>query len=695
MLPSLSLRISYRTGQDNLVRDFFVPCLEESVLYRRATGYFTSAGLAMAARGVARLALRENGRMRLVASPCLEEEDVAALEDAGANPEEVLRRVVLRSMDDAVDFVAEQRLNALAWLAASGKLEIKLAIRLTTSGRPARGIYHEKVGIFSDDRGNNVTFAGSSNETQGGLVENFESIKVFWSWDDPQNRVQDEIEHFERLWNGDLPALRVFEFSAVSHELLERYRKAAPPDAAVEDEAEPASDYKAQPRHSLRPYQREALEAWKQADGKGILAMATGTGKTKTALHLAARLGEKMSPFMTIIVCPYINLVLQWQREIEQGGARCIACYGARSRWEEPLRNQYQRLQAGLDKCAYIVVTNATFCSREFQQTIRRPGVNQLLVADEAHNLGADKALDALPDHISLRLGLSATPKRHMDDEGTNALLAYFGGIVYEFGLKEAIQAGYLCPYRYYPVLVDLDPDEAEIYAEISEELKRNYREDEHGRPSEYCQKLLIKRARVLASARDKIRKLEALVAGMGNLSRALIYCGDGSVAEKPGEEENRQIHAVAEVLGARLGYRLRQFTYREKLAEREEILDQLRDEFLDGIIAIRCLDEGIDLPEVRTGFLLASTTNPRQAVQRRGRLLRKAPGKTHAEIYDFIVVPPDLGGRLSDDAFNLERKLFRRELLRVVEFCETADNGPTALASLLELRKEYNLLAI
>jgi len=155
-----------------------------------------------------------------------------------------------------------------------------------------------------------------------------------------------------------------------------------------------------------------------------------------------------------------------------------------------------------------------------------------------------------------------------------------------------------------------------------------------------------------------------------------------------------RQIQAVARLLGEKHGLRVRNFTYRETPQEREEILRDLGSGFLDGVVAIRCLDEGIDLPELRMGFLLASSTNPRQFVQRRGRLLRNAPGKTRAVIHDFIVRPPDLGGGWDDEAFNLERSFFQRELQRIVEFCRMAENGPEALHSLHELRLNYHLLA-
>jgi hypothetical protein len=212
-LSDLSFRLSYRTGRDDLVQDFFNPCLGASVLYRRAAGYFTSAGLALAARGVASLAIR-GGTMRLVVSPHLEPDDVEALQAAVDHPAEVLRAIAARSLADIEDALVRDRLNALGWLAATGRLEIKLALRVDTQGRFSRGIFHEKSGIFSDAAGHHVAFSGSSNETAGGLVENFESIKVFCAWHDSEGRVQEEIDNFEALWSDTTPGLRVIEFSS-------------------------------------------------------------------------------------------------------------------------------------------------------------------------------------------------------------------------------------------------------------------------------------------------------------------------------------------------------------------------------------------------------------------------------------------------------------------------------------------------
>lgn len=701
MLPSVPIKISYRSGRDDFAKDFFVPCLEQSILYRRCAGYFTSFGLGIAARGVASLASRK-GSMRLVASPHLEPNDVEALRVAAERPAEVLKHIVSRSLSEIEDVLLKDRLNGLAWLAASGCLQIRLALRLDNEGRITRGIFHEKTGVFTDEDNNHVAFSGSSNETAGGLVDNFESLEVFRSWKDPEGRVAEKIADFEALWENTTPGLQVIEFTAAGRELLEYYRDPNKPPLGFKthllNEDPPTERFVPPPGFDLRPYQGDAIRAWSKAGGKGILAMATGSGKTLTALTLASKVAAKNSPLILIVVCPFINLCHQWIREMAAFGVRPVACFEGRQRWEAALEEGYQRLSAGLSKVHAIVTTNATFQSEVFQSRLRPriDSFHHLLVADECHNLGAQNIQTVLPEGIQLRLGLSATPERHHDPIGTQSIVDYFGGVVYEFSLARAIADGRLCPYRYYPHLVTLTAEETEEYAEITAKLgKMIGGKDKNEEIGQATMRLLIRRARLLASAQNKLAVLDEVLKGLPEKpKKALFYCGDGRTTDPVADEEVRQIQAVSRLLGDQHGLKVRNFTFRESPEEREEILRDIASGFLDGVVAIRCLDEGIDVPDLRMGFLLASSTNPRQFVQRRGRLLRHAPGKKRAIIHDFIIQPPDFGGTLDDASFNLERNFFQRELRRITELCQTAENGPEAMHVLRELRSKYNLIS-
>ena len=701
-IAELEPKLSYRSGSDNLVEDFLIPCLERADLYRRAAGYFTSSGLALAARGVAHLASR-GGKMRLVVSPHLEADDVEALQRALDRPKDVLKSISSRNLSDIREQIEQDRLNALAWLAAAGLLELRIAVRVDEKGRVRRGIYHEKLGIFTDEAKHSIAFSGSSNETAGGLLENFECVEVYCSWKDSEGRVLSKIADFEALWENQTNGLQVIEFSETAAELLERFCDPAnPPDwmdlrtvreTAIKPRFEPPKWLE------LHDYQEAAIQAWSKNGGTGIFAMATGSGKTLTALSLAARVARKNQPIAILVICPFINLCNQWIEEMNAFGLHPIPCYEGRHLWEQRLSDAYQSLSAGLASAIGIVTTTRTFQSEAFQAKLRLRAGSQhhLLIADEVHNLGASRIQQYLPKEIRLRLGLSATPERHHDPEGTQAILDYFGGVIYEYSISRAIAEGRLSPYAYHPHLVQLTDEEAVAYAEITEKLGQVLaRGGDNRELNQAAISLLVRRSRLLGGAENKISVLDQVLRNLSERPRkALFYCGDGRTSDQINQEETRQIERVARLLGNEHGLRVRSFTYRETMQEREAILRDLDSGFLDGVVAIRCLDEGIDLPDLRMGFLLASSTNPRQFVQRRGRLLRKAPGKELAIIHDFIIEPPDFGGSLDDDAYNLERRFFRRELERIKDFCNTAENGAASLSVLKDLRLHYGSISV
>ena len=700
-LREVNSKISYRTGRDDLVRDFLVPCLEMSVLYRRAAGYFSSSGLSLAARGIASLAA-EKGEMRLVVSPHLEPEDVEALQRAIDQPKEVLKSIASKMLGDIEDALQQDRLNAMAWLAAAGMLKVKIAFRMDSAHAESRGLYHEKVGIFTDIEDNHIAFTGSANETAGGMLNNFESVDVYHSWNDPDGRVEEKIQNFEKLWDDTTSGVKTVDFTEVSKNLLEQFRDPDnPPDglpAAMLQETAASQNFRLPTWFEPRDYQKDAIRAWSEAGGQGILAMATGAGKTLTALTIAQKIWEKNKPLVVVVICPFINLCRQWIKEMAAFGLSPITCFEGRKSWEGQLEHGYQCLSSGVSNVLAIVTTNSTFQGKSFQGRMRNRFVTakHILIADEVHNLGAEKVQEFLPEEIQMRVGLSATPERHHDPEGTEAIIDYFGGIVYEYSLERAIKEKRLCDYLYHPHLVTLTDDEVEEYEEISTKLSRllarSQNENELG---QFAMTLLIRRARLLASAQNKIEVLDRVLNEMPEKpTKAIFYCGDGRTTDSISDEEVRQIEAVTRMLGEKHDLRVRNFTYRESPAEREEILRDLSSGFLDGVVAIRCLDEGIDLPDLRMGFLLASSTNPRQFVQRRGRLLRHSPGKDRAIIHDFIISPPDLGGSLDDQAYNQERAFFKKELKRIVEFCNTAENGAAALSELKELRLNYGVLA-
>lgn len=613
-----------------------------------------------------------------------------------ARTDQVLKDTLARNVADLAGALEKETLNALAWMVADEIIDFRLALPID---RLAGGEFHDKFGIFTDAQGNRVAFNGSYNDSLQGL-RNYESIKVFVSWEPPLlSFVEADVRRFEKLWRGEDPHVRVYPLpeAALADILkLRTHERPYPVPGWILNEAQEPMRPAFRPPAGfiVREYQQQGIQKWLDNGGRGILALATGTGKTKTSLYLASKMAEKIAPLVIVVVVPYVNLAKQWERDMREFGLLPVSCYDGRAKWQEPIQIEMGALAAGLTRVVSLIVTNRTFLSAEFQNELSLDRFRHLLIADEVHNLGADQLQRRLDERIEFRLGLSATPERHGDEDGTAEIFRYFGPVVFEYSLKEAIAAKILCPYAYYPVLVDLTDDEAEEYVRLTSAISRYAgRSDENGDMPDGLKMLLIRRARLIAAAENKLPALLTTLQHLPEpLQRAIVYCGDGSV-EAPDQTLQRQVDAAQRLLGLQANLRVRKFTCDEDMEEREQMLGHLRDGRLDALVAIRCLDEGIDVPDIRMAFILASSTNPRQFIQRRGRLLRQAPGKDRALIWDFIVRPPNFGGREDDAAFNLERKLFQRELARIVEFCEGAENGPVALNSLLDLRKTYQLL--
>jgi superfamily II DNA or RNA helicase len=687
-LKGVNLRPAYRSGRDNLIADFYVPCLKASESYSRAVGYFTSHGLCLAAKGIAHLA-HSGGRMRLVASPHLQVADIAAL--GRGYSAEALAPIGARSLGEIHSTLVRDRIEALEWLVRNGMLEVALAIPVDKYGKPCMGLYHEKFGVFEAGDGSKVGFVGSANETEGGLVDNFESIQAFWSWEDPQNRVDGLIEDFEALWDNSTNNLEVVRFTEATREILRPYgaKRLRSLDAEEMVPAEGGSPVgvRKPAAITLLEHQHAAVNAWVEAKGVGIFAMATGAGKTITSLACAEEIyARSESPVALIIVVPYLVLLDQWVEELRKWGVIPIACARGRDKWLADARLMMQELRLATRPFGCLLTTNATFSSSPFQSVLSDAPDVTLLIADEVHNLGASRLSSVLPERVKLRLGLSATPDRHGDPIGSDALRAYFGAVVSAFSLKDALDADppILCPYDYWPIPVRLTDEEAEEYLSLTTKIaKAMVAESNADNPSDRTLSLLLQRARLTGAARNKIPALLEAIAPYQSSSKTLVYCGDGSVdmegvfpeSNAGDSSEVRQVEAVATAL-TREGFRVATYTSETSAKERKKRLSRFSSDEIQALVAIRCLDEGVDLPDVRRAFILASSTNPRQYIQRRGRVLRKSPGKEFAEIFDFIVIPPeelfDPDAAATPPAL---RRLVEREFERVVEFCDTARN--------------------
>jgi len=630
--------------------------------------------------------------MRLVAAPYLSPEDLDKIK-SGYSMREVLGTAALRQLDTDSEIIRE-RLGYLGWLVAVECLDLKLVYQEEHPG----GIYHEKVGIFEDEEGNVVAFTGSANETVGGWYSNFESVDVFRSWvPGEEERVRAKQDAFHRLWSDQTRGLKVLEFPEAVQRRLIALAPKTPPEEDIEirlaqqDKSAQPTDFAFPDGINPRPYQQEAIDAWVDAGCRGVLSMATGTGKTLTALAACLKVLENQDRMAVVVVAPYTHLVEQWAEELKRWHVHdVIRAYGSRESWIKPLSQAMASYNLGVRKTLFIVTTNATFATETWQEMIEKIIDPVVLIADEMHHMGAPQQLRSLPEQVAYRLGLSATPSRWFDEEGTSKLMNYFGDVVYEFSLERAIKEGFLTPYYYYPHLVYLNDHEREDYYQLTKQIARLWAVNEDKKKDTGpVESLLFKRARLLANASGKVPMLLKVMEGKRETTHNIFYCGSGS-----DDGDVRQLEKVLVALGKTLGVKVRRFTADEDIKARMEILNSFEVGVLQGIVAIRCLDEGVDVPATRRAFILASSRNPREFVQRRGRVLRKFPGKKFAEIHDFIVVPSPLDDvkYLDSQTLSVERRLLRGELARVSEFASVAINGGEAMGSLLPLKQAYGL---
>ena len=710
MLKDCKFRAVYRTESDNLLEDFYIPALQASVRYDRAVGFFSSAMLSYAGQGIAALA-NAGGRMRLIFGGELAGDELAAIEDGYAQRRisERIGAEYLQSISDVADALTYRRLETLAWLVARGLLDIRVALK-------QRGMYHEKIGILHDAVGDRIVFQGSANETVYALVPdfNFESINVFQSWrPEHEEFALPYVEGFERLWNNQSPGTLVLPFpEAAAARLLTIGEQARPPRPELEIEVARRMPRPNRPHgevsvsglpsvpairngtpFELRPHQTDALNAWKARQFLGVLSMATGAGKTVTALYGICRLFEAFKKMFVVISVPYQSLADQWIDELRDFGMLGIPCFGSRHDWEAELRRSIPLYEAKAQPIVVCVVVQRTLQSEAFQQLLATvSGERFLFIADECHYFGGAGLRAAAPENAQLRLGLSATPTHYFDQDRNSRVRDYFGETCFDYGLGDALRDGVLTPYRYYVHPVPLSPDEADSYLELSEKISKlagmQFSSAVEESEDSALNLLLFQRARLLGNAAGKLPLLRRLLDGLAPERCTLFYCGDGSL-DDDGGELSRQIDRVSKLLFD-LGWRVAQFTADEPRQERRGILDAFRIGALDGLVAMKCLDEGIDVPACRTAYILASSRNPKQFIQRRGRILRRSPGKEYAVIHDFMPILPLAPGNRPD---SVERGLLVTELARVAEFASLATNATEATEALRPILELYDAL--
>lgn len=702
-LQELSWKSVYRSGDQDLLTEFYAPMLSKAVSYDRAVGYFSSEALIMNLQGVASL-IQNGGQMRLIIGHPLDESEFQAVKRGHE-----LSRVqgdLRKMLDDVIEASKSKpvnRLELLAWLIASDRLEIKFALR-------KKGMYHEKIGVVKDEQGNTIVFQGSANETFYALNEGFnaESLMVFSSWNEPTFSEYGKpcIEGFDDLWGG---TQRNTVTLPVPSEFYERIAAACTPshrpDGVFEKAAQLAyeaffseSSSYGEPQvpsnlggksFNLFDHQKNAIRLWAANHYKGIFKLATGSGKTITAIYAATRLFEARKKaggnLVVVVSVPYQELAKQWVESFNLFNVKPIMCWDSRHKWFSCLERDVLALNMRAIDFIGIVVVNRTMEGSTFRGLIQQLDDQAvMLIGDECHNHGALKTNTALPD-VYYRLGLSATPFRSDEDEvespfpdaAKERIKQYYGDVVSEYGLGDAIHDGVLCEYDYHIIPVHLTQLEQEKYEALSGEIgKLIIIQRSQGLSVGLRASLTMlcgQRSRLLGGAQNKLAALGDAVSGIHENARkhTLFYCGEGNPDPELldfGVEDERTINSVSRVLHEN-GWKTARFTSVEPPAQRKLIMENFVSGDIDALVSMKVLDEGIDVPVCEKAFILASTRNPRQYVQRRGRVLRKAEGKIKAEIYDFVTLPA-IGSSSSSS-----QRLKTAELQRIDDFCLLAIN--------------------
>lgn len=701
---------------DKLTKDFYRPALENAVLYQRKAGYFSSTAFAGIVNEIIDM-IKRNGRIQLVTSPNLSTYDKSILKESVENREKMLSEIFLDDLIKDPDGIKQHFAKLMAYMLTNmidGKPQLEIKIALTLDGQ---GIFHEKTGLIKLTDGREIGFQGSVNETSSAWNNiNTENFVVFCNWRDDTNKqgIKDIKNDFEDIWNGKATHVRIFDLpTAVKNHLLK-----ISPKSTIEfqdtfkkihelinpEKKEEGKEVKP----DLRQYQKDAIDNWMENGSRGIFSMATGTGKTYNTFGCISKISKKYQKLVTIIACPQTHLLEQWKKvlvefntimpdDVKVNVDRQIICY-AETRWrpklEEILYEFNKKTFSGENLISnfIIFVTHATLNSKDFKEYIDEITNSKiLLIVDEVHNIGSELSLNALLDRYDYRLGLSATPLRHYDKEGSDALLKYFEKIVYSYPLWKAIKDKVLCGYEYYPRFAELTIDEMDVYHDLTRKiaarmqnknLKKN--DDDSGNDPANL------RANLISNAEKKLEKLrEILIEKNWSLKQTLIYCTSHPSPNLP-KESPTQLDNVNELISNH-HFTVKSVTYRDPTKDRGEILNNLAIGHYDCITAVKCLDEGTDIPSVETAIIMASSGNPKQYIQRRGRVLRqsKDTGKINAVIYDILVKPPRSDNESIQER---EKKLLEKELFRYNEFASIAINKVKAMEAVKDVADYYGI---
>lgn len=702
MLKDCHFKNSYSSGYDE-PKEFFTEALIESKSFDLGLGFFSSSGIRSLAYGFA-VFIARGGSMRVVINDILSENDKKAilLGQKETMEDKVCERIIsnIEKMRRTFSGADELFFKCFSYLISIKRMEFIATLS------PSGGLAHDKYGIFTDEKGDKIAFIGSANFSQTALEVNSETVTVFSSWNEKQ-RVDEYQDMFNHSWRNDnkhvihipiekVKAYVMQEFKANnSLELLKagisirefdsinpRKQSSKPLSPKLLEKIELKEQEPMFPFPSVRDAQKNAYGAWIQNNRQGIFAMATGTGKTVTALYCLLNDFLLNGYYKAIIVVPTQALALQWEKEVAAFNYQNVISTHTNKDWKHLLERYATQSNLNDKKNIIVITTYATFVLQHFQSFVSKvKGIDTFtIIADEVHNMGARSQIRKLPMMIKNRIGLSATPERVYDELGSKTLYDFFNSqppvYTYRFTMREAIDAEILCHYDYKPIFITLTDIEMKAYIEVTEKL-RKFMDPDTGKYKEEAQMLLMKRKRIIHKAENKKRAIVELLDKLSEkkkLKYTFVFVPEGfepNYSEKDSyniqEEDVHLIDEYAEIFKEKK-YRYHQ--YISGIDDAPGILESFADGNIDVLLSMKCLDEGVDIPRAEYAIFLSSTGNPRQFIQRRGRVLRKHKDKVKATIWDMVVAPPNI-----EDAGTLERNLFTSEVKRIVNFASLADN--------------------
>lgn len=692
----LVLKQNYESGIDDLVNDFYNPVLQKAKQYDRIAGFFSSSSLAIAAKGIAGL-IKNDGKMRIIASPRLSKNDIETIEDVNKDPKKYLEKILINDFANIENDISKHHIFALGWLLANNLLEIKIAVIIKDGSiclDPVEieeaALFHQKVGILRDTEENTISFSGSINETSAAWLKNVEEFKVFKSWISGQKEYcQNDQIKFQDFWENKRKNVRTFDLpEAVKNKLLEKI----PPNKEEVLRLLEINNMKSKNKLNLFFYQKNALQKWNDNNRRLICEMATGTGKTRVALACIADLLAEKKKLAVFVACPQNTLSLQWKKEIEKMNItfeNSIIADSTNKNWKIDLEKILLDISLNKSKNVIVYTTHQTNSSEKFMSILTnfKNKTEFFLIGDEAHGLGADKSKRGLKNYYDFRLALSATPKRWFDDEGTKNLYEFFGNVIFEFTIKDALNTinpltnkPFLVQYDYFPYFISLTEDELDEYNKLTKKIGKfsSYKNSSESYKKTY-ENFIFMRANIVKNAENKYAKFIEIIDEMENIEDLLIFVSPKQLPRIIMILSDRDIKCskITEKEGTVPKMKF------EGLTERQYIINQFKNKQLKSLVAIKCLDEGIDIPTAKKAILLSNSSNPREYVQRIGRVLRQSKTKSRATIIDFIVKPVETENKTTN---LIEKQIFEKEKIRIIEIATNAINNAEAIQNIYKI---------